>query len=44
MHIMRWLLSIILVSSVFAITGCAGSQGTGKNKDYDRPKAPSTKG
>ena len=40
---MRLLLTFIFVSSIFMLTGCAGSQGSGKNKDYDRPKVPSTK-
>lgn len=40
---MRLLLSVFLLASVVLLSGCAGSQGTGKNKDFDRPKSPSTK-
>ncbi|MFO0936469.1 MAG: hypothetical protein U0798_08170 [Gemmataceae bacterium] len=40
---MRLLAFLFFFGLCVSALGCAGSQSSGKNKDYDRPRAPSTK-
>jgi hypothetical protein len=40
---MRLIAALCVVSVFLTLAGCSGSQGTGKNRDFDRPRAPTTK-